>query len=144
VLVAAVVLATAFGLWRAVRDGRFRGTHRVKGVAPEPQPAPSEAAPVDGLDLELGERATLLQFSTAFCAPCRVTRRVLDEVASVVPGVSHVEIDAEHHLDVVRRLGVSRTPTTLVLDSGGREVSRAAGAPTRDAVMATLARVVEA
>ena len=145
-LVVAVALATAIGVWRAASDGRFRGTHRVKDVAPadEPAPAPAEAAPLDGLDHQLGERATLLQFSSAFCAPCRATRRVLDEVASVVPGVRHVEIDAEHHLDLVRRLGVTRTPTTLVLDSAGREVSRAAGAPKRDAVLATLARVVEA
>ena len=143
-LLVALVVATAFGLWRASRDGRFRGTHRVHDSAAAPEPSPSQAAPLDGLDLQLGDRATLLQFSSAFCAPCRATRRVLDEVASVVPGVRHVEIDAEHHLDVVRRLGVTRTPTTLILDAGGHEVSRAAGAPKRDAVLATLARVVQA
>jgi hypothetical protein len=59
-------------------------------------------------------------------------------VARIVPGVRHVEVDAEHHLDLVRRLGVLRTPTTLVLDPHGREVSRAAGAPTRQAVIASL------
>jgi thiol-disulfide isomerase/thioredoxin len=89
-------------------------------------------------DARLGERATLLQFSSAFCAPCRTTRRVLEDVARIVPGVSHVEIDAEHHLDLVRRLGIVRTPTTLVLDERGREVSRATGAPTRQAVIASL------
>jgi thiol-disulfide isomerase/thioredoxin len=140
VLVVAVVLATGFGLWRLARDGRFRGTHAVAGAA-ESAPAPEEPAALDGLGHDLGERATLLQFSSAFCAPCRVTRRVLGEVADVVPGVRHVEVDAEHHLELVRRLGVTRTPTTLVLDAGGREVSRASGAPTRDAVMATLGRV---
>jgi thiol-disulfide isomerase/thioredoxin len=90
-------------------------------------------------DGQLGERATLLQFSSAFCAPCRATRRVLEEVAGIVPGVRHVEIDAEHHLDLVRRLGVLRTPTTLVLDPQGREVTRASGAPTKQAVIASLA-----
>ena len=87
----------------------------------------------------LGERATLLQFSSAFCAPCRATRRVLDDVARIVPGVRHVEVDAEHHLDLVRRLGILRTPTTLVLDAHGREVTRASGAPTKQAVIASLA-----
>jgi thiol-disulfide isomerase/thioredoxin len=80
----------------------------------------------------------LLQFSSAFCAPCRATRRVLDDVARIVPGVRHVEVVAEHHLDLVRRLGILRTPTTLVLDPRGREVSRASGAPTRQAVIASL------
>ncbi len=89
-------------------------------------------------DGQLGERATLLQFSSAFCAPCRATRRVLEDVARIVPGVRHVEVDAEHHLDLVRRLGVLRTPTTLVLDPHGREVSRASGAPSKQAVIASL------
>ncbi len=144
VLVAALVLATAFGAWRAARDGRFRGTHTLREpAAPEAPPAPdSEPAPLDGLDHPLGERATLLQFSSAFCAPCRATRRVLADVAGIVPGVAHVEIDAEHHLDLVRRLGITRTPTTLVLDASGREVSRASGAPTKDAVLSTLAAAV--
>jgi thiol-disulfide isomerase/thioredoxin len=145
VLVAALVLASAFGVWRAARDGRFRGTHVLHTQA-EPDAADSsearEPAPLDGLDHPLGERATLLQFSSAFCAPCRATRRVLTDVAGIVPGVAHVEIDAEHHLDLVRRLGITRTPTTLVLDASGREVSRASGAPTRDAVLATLASAV--
>jgi thiol-disulfide isomerase/thioredoxin len=99
---------------------------------------------LDGTDLahELGERATLLQFSSAFCAPCRATRWVLADVAGAVPGVSHIEVDAEHRLELVRRLGVLRTPTTLVLDGHGREVSRAAGAPKKDEVLATLSRVI--
>jgi thiol-disulfide isomerase/thioredoxin len=88
----------------------------------------------------LGSRATLLQFSTAFCAPCRATRRVLADVAALVDGVVHVEVDAEHHLDAVRRLGVLRTPTTLVLDAAGHEVTRAAGAPRKEQVLAAVAR----
>ena len=93
------------------------------------------------MPVPLGERATLLQFSSAFCAPCRATRRVLGEVTDLVPGVTHVEVDAEHHLEVVRALRVLRTPTTLILDPAGREVSRAAGLPVRDQVLAALADV---
>ncbi|NYD57542.1 thiol-disulfide isomerase/thioredoxin [Nocardioides marinisabuli] len=93
-------------------------------------------------DAELGERATFVQFSSAFCAPCRVTRRTLGEVVEVVPGVAHLEIDAEHHLELVRRLDVLRTPTTLILDSTGHEATRAAGAPRKETVLATLASVV--
>jgi len=139
VLAAAVVLALGFGLWRAATDGRFAGTHRVKGGTEDA--AGAGAASVlagTSYDGQLGERATLLQFSSAFCAPCRATRRVLEEVARIVPGVAHVEIDAEHHLELVRRLGILRTPTTLVLDPRGHEVSRAAGAPSKQAVIASL------
>ncbi|MER5295563.1 thioredoxin family protein [Streptomyces pharetrae] len=94
------------------------------------------------LGAELGERATLVQFSSAFCAPCRATRRVLGEVAGMVPGVRHVEIDAEARLDLVRSLGVLRTPTVLVLDAGGRVVRRAAGQPRKADVIAALGEAV--
>ncbi|NML54658.1 thioredoxin family protein [Streptomyces sp. R302] len=87
---------------------------------------------------ELGERATLVQFSSAFCQPCRATRRVLDEVAAMVPGVAHVEIDAEEHLGLVRDLEVTRTPTVLVLDAAGVIVRRAAGQPRKADVIAAL------
>ena len=95
---------------------------------------------------ELGEdlcgRATLVQFSSAFCAPCRATRRVLGEVAGLVPGVAHIEIDAEAHLDLVRELDILKTPTVLVLDADGRVVRRATGQPRKEAVIAALGEVV--
>ncbi|WP_438364003.1 thioredoxin family protein [Streptomyces viridosporus] len=94
------------------------------------------------LGARLGERATLVQFSSAFCAPCRATRRVLGEVAGMVPGVAHVEIDAEARLDLVRRLEILKTPTVLVLDAGGRVVRRAAGQPRKADVIAALGEAV--
>ncbi len=143
IVVAAVVLGVGFGLYRLLTDGRFRGTRDLPVVEVRGAPAPSletawthvtAAIP----DARLGERATLLQFSSAFCAPCRATRRTLSEVAAVVPGVEHLEVDAEHHLELVRRLGILRTPTTLVLDAAGREVNRAAGAPRKEQVLSAL------
>ncbi|MFC8920573.1 TlpA family protein disulfide reductase [Streptomyces sp. NPDC057116] len=90
----------------------------------------------------LGERATLVQFSTVFCQPCRATRRTLAEVAAMVGGVAHVEIDAERHLDLVRELEIVKTPTVLVLDRHGRIVRRAAGQPRRADVIAALGHAV--
>ncbi|MBC3984561.1 thioredoxin family protein [Streptomyces sp. AC536] len=90
----------------------------------------------------LGERATLVQFSSAFCQPCRATRRVLAHAATLVDGVAHVEIDAEAKLSLVRRLGVRRTPTVLVLDADGRVVSTAEGQPRTADVIAAIGRAV--
>ncbi|MBT2387802.1 thioredoxin family protein [Streptomyces sp. ISL-11] len=95
-----------------------------------------------GIGAELGERATLVQFSSAFCQPCRATRRVLAEVAAMVEGVAHVEIDAEARLGLVRALGISATPTVLVLDAAGRVVRRASGQPRRADVIAALGAAV--
>lgn len=94
------------------------------------------------LGVEPGERATLVQFSSAFCQPCRATRRTLAEVAGMVEGVAHVEIDAEERLDLVRALGIRSTPTVLVLDRDGRIVRRASGQPRRADVIAALGRAV--
>ncbi|WP_244930177.1 thioredoxin family protein [Nocardioides sp. W7] len=141
--VAAVVVAVAFGLYRQYADGRFRA----RTANPTQVEAPKPGEPTDGLwasvtsalpDAERGERATLLQFSSAFCAPCRATRRTLADIAEVVPGVVHVEVDAEYHLELVRELGILRTPTTLILDGTGTEVTRAAGAPRKEQVLAAL------
>jgi thiol-disulfide isomerase/thioredoxin len=142
VLVTAVVVAAVLGLWWSLTNGVFRGTRRVGGgeTSAEQAPRPPANSVLLGTayDDQRGERGTLLQFSSAFCAPCRATRRVLADVAGAVPGVEHVEVDAEHHLDLVRALGVVRTPTTLVLDAGGREVTRATGAPRPAQVLAAL------
>jgi thiol-disulfide isomerase/thioredoxin len=88
--------------------------------------------------------ATLLQFSTAFCAPCRAVRRVSAEVVALLPEVRHVEVDAESHLDEVRELGIRRTPTLLILDAEGREVRRATGVPTKPHLIAALAELLPA
>ena len=140
VVVMALVAAIGFGLYRAAVDGRFRGTHRIRDDEPHPEAAPAPASALDGTAWadQLGERATLLQFSSAFCAPCRTTRHVLADVAARHDGVAHIEVDAEQHLDLIRRLGIMRTPTTLVLDRSGHEHVRAAGAPRREQVESAL------
>jgi thiol-disulfide isomerase/thioredoxin len=141
VLLVCVLSVVGFAMYRVATDGKFRGTRQTRvGAAKPAGETPATVLNAAGVAVPLGERATLLQFSSAFCAPCRATRRVLGEVAELVPGVTHVEVDAEHHLEVVRSLRVLRTPTTLILDPAGREVSRASGLPQRDQVLAALDR----
>ncbi|MBB6078713.1 thiol-disulfide isomerase/thioredoxin [Streptomyces paradoxus] len=132
VCVVVLAAASAYGVLQRRRSGRVRVRGRDDGKR------------LDAAELgaELGERATLVQFSSAFCAPCRATRRVLGEVAGVVPGVAHVEIDAEAHLDLVRRLDILKTPTVLVLDADGRVVRRATGQPRKADVIAALGEAV--
>ncbi|GIE76063.1 hypothetical protein Aph02nite_20130 [Actinoplanes philippinensis] len=85
---------------------------------------------------------TLLQFSSAFCAPCRAVRRISTEVATLLPAVQHVEVDAESHLAEVRELGIRRTPTLLIIDTEGREVRRATGVPAKPHLIAALAALL--
>jgi thiol-disulfide isomerase/thioredoxin len=97
-----------------------------------------DAALLAGLGVEKGPRATLLQFSSAYCAPCRAVSRISAEVAREVPGVRHVEVDADEHLDAVKALGIWRTPTLLVLDPAGRVVKRATGVPQKPHLIAAV------
>ena len=107
--------------------------------SPVPSADPADLRPLlRELGQTPGERATLVQFSSAFCAPCRATRRILSEVTALVPGVAHIEIDAESQLALVRQLGILKTPTTLVLDATGREIKRASGAPRKADVIAAV------
>jgi thiol-disulfide isomerase/thioredoxin len=135
VAVAALALATALGLvWRH-RNGVMRETVRAEDAEPERLGSAE-------LGTELGEKATLVQFSSAFCAPCRATRRVLTEITAVVDGVAHVELDAESHLDLVRRLNVLRTPTVFILDANGGIVRRGSGLPRKADIVAALGEAV--
>ena len=141
VLIVAIVAASAFGLWRAMTDGRLRGTRAIDTRPDQDGPRAveesAERAESPWAD-RLGDRATLVQFSSAFCAPCRTTRQVLGRVADELPGVVHIEVDAEHHLELVRELGIMRTPTTLILGPDGVERFRATGVPRHDQVIAAF------
>ena len=129
-MAASVVL----GVWYQRRNGRFR--EPVAEEAPE-----REVLTAEQIGHALGEKATLVQFSSAFCAPCRATRTLLTDVASKVDGVEAVEVDAESHLELVRQLDIMRTPTTFVLDARGAVVTRASGLPKREQVLKVLAGI---
>lgn len=139
----AVVGAVAFGLVRRRTDGTFRREVSAEQAASEAaagaQPGDEGVPDSDFAALgTLGQRATLVQFSSAFCAPCRATKVVLADVAEHTEGVTHIEIDAESHLELVRAHDIMRTPTTIVLDGSGREVARATGAPRREQVLSAI------
>ena len=121
-----LALATAYGLWYQ----RSRGKVVVKSDKGLITPAMIGA--------ELGARVTLVQFSSAFCSPCRATRMLLEDVTAEMSDVAYVEIDAEANLELVRTLDIRSTPTTLFLDRTGHEVGRAMGAPKRDQVLSAI------
>jgi thiol-disulfide isomerase/thioredoxin len=123
----------------AARNGAATNSAATDAAATAGAPRVSSAQ----LGQPLGERATLVQFSSAFCAPCRATRVILSEVAAVTSGVAHVEIDAESRLDLVRELGVMRTPTVLVLGADGQIVRRASGQPRKADVIGALGLAIE-
>ena len=140
VCIAALAVGGGAGLLYRARNGRVRGVPAARGSGPEATGPAEPALSAAEIGQPLGERATLVQFSTSFCAPCRATRQVLAEVAGMTDGVAHVEIDAESRLDLVRQLDVRRTPTVLVLGPEGQISQRASGQPRKADVIAAIGR----
>lgn len=126
-----LISATGFGLWYERTRGEFRKKKTVNG--------PKLSSAVIGS--ELGSRATMVQFSSAFCTPCRATKALLVDMVKTMPDVRYAHVDAEANLELVRELDIRSTPTTLFLNSAGIEVGRAMGTPKRAQVHAALAAI---
>lgn len=129
VLVGVFLLTLSFGGYRALTNGRPTRT--------------TSAAVMSDSGGELGQTATFVQFSSEFCAPCRATAKLLDEVSSARPGVLHREVDVATELDLAQEWGIMRTPTVLLLDGGGRLHSKIVGVPRRDAIVQALDGLAE-
>ena len=127
-LLVVLALAIAFGVWYTRSRGEFRRKKTVNG--------PKLDASVIGV--ELGSRVTMVQFSSAFCSPCRATKALLEDMVKTMPDVRYAHIDAESHLELVRQLDIRSTPTTLFLNAAGVEVGRAMGTPKRSQVLAAV------
>jgi thiol-disulfide isomerase/thioredoxin len=127
VLLGTLVLASVAGLVLRARNGRVRTTRAVATLPADVRDVLHPEAPV-----------TLVQLSTTFCAPCRQARTVLSDLASATAGVHHTEVDLTDRPDLARALSVLRTPTTLAVDPGGRELLRVGGVPNRKALLDAL------
>jgi thioredoxin-like negative regulator of GroEL len=134
VLVVVLAVASAAGWGIRLRSGRFRA----QAAAADPGMTLTAA----DLGVPLGQRATLVQFSTDFCAYCGPTRELLAEVARSRDGVALVEIDATERLDLARRLNVLSTPTVLVLASDGSIARRSSGQQRSSEVLAAVRGVL--
>jgi thiol-disulfide isomerase/thioredoxin len=150
VLVVVLAAASAAGFGLRSRRGRFR-TGESRSASPYlTDPADSPQSPfaddlltAADLGAPLGERATLVQFSTEFCTYCGPTRELLAEVARERDGVAFVEIDAAKRMDLTRRLRVLSTPTVLVLNSGGAIERRSSGQPRKPDLLAAVGAVLD-
>ena len=122
--------ATAYGFWYQ----KSRGKIQAKAIS-------GKALTASIIGGDLGSRATLVQFSSAFCTPCRATKALLSDMVKTMPDVRYAHIDAESHLELVRELNILSTPTTLFLNGAGVEVGRAMGTPKRAQVLAAVAAI---
>jgi thiol-disulfide isomerase/thioredoxin len=133
VLLAVLALSVAFGVYRKVSDGRLR-----EEIVPPLQGLTEHLH----LDHDHPPQVTFLQFSSEFCQPCRVTNKLLDEVTNSFPAICHIELDVVEHMDLVKTYGITRTPTTLIIDKSGTVHFRATGVPKKAELTAAVTDLV--
>jgi thiol-disulfide isomerase/thioredoxin len=131
VVVAALAVTAVAAWWLRAGNGAVRTVERGEGVSSN---AVFERLGVRPADADL----TVVQFSTAFCGPCRATKARLQQLQTTRPGLAVVQVDAESHLEEVRELDVRRTPTLFYLDREGRLIGRSSGAPRPDELTALV------
>lgn len=104
---------------------------------------PQQPAPLPP-DSQLGTRATIVQFSSAFCQPCRATRRTVTQVVEdvAISGINVIEIDADDNLALTRAWDIELTPTVVFLDAAGCEVHRGSGQPRTADIVAGLGKAI--
>jgi thiol-disulfide isomerase/thioredoxin len=130
VLAVALAATAAAAWWLRTRNGAVRAV-------------PEAAADLSPAFERLGARPaeadlTVVQFSTAFCGPCRATKARLHQLQATRPGLAVLQVDAESHLDEVRELDVRRTPTLFYLDRRGALIGRSSGAPRPEELTALV------
>jgi thiol-disulfide isomerase/thioredoxin len=151
VLLVALAVATTAGVAVRRRMGKihtfFVRTDHPGSPVPSPPPASGPRAlpalTAEDLGESLGEKATLVQFSTEFCAYCGPTRTLLGELARERAGVAVVEIDAAERMDLTRSMRVFSTPTVLVLGSDGTVTARSTGKPEKADLSQALLSVLD-
>src|SRR4051794_29716307 len=131
VVVAALVVTAVAAWWLRARNGAVRAAGEGAGV--------EQAGVFDRLGVRPADAdLTVVQFSTAFCAPCRATKARLEQLQATRPGLAVVHVDAESHLDEVRELDVRRTPTLFYVGRDGALLGRSSGAPRPDELAALV------
>ena len=83
----------------------------------------------------------LVDFTAAWCPPCRVMKPVLAELAAERDDVKIVQLDVDADQRTAAEYGVLSMPT-FILFRDGREVQRLVGARPRKRLEAELAAVL--
>jgi thiol-disulfide isomerase/thioredoxin len=125
-LVFVLISASGIGIYYQRRAGVIKRKKRLRL-------SPAE------LGSDYGDRATIVQFSTTFCSSCRAAKALIKDVVKDQSDIKYLEIDAESNLELVRKVDIKSTPTTLFLDRAGFEIARATGAPKRDQLIKVVA-----
>jgi len=143
-----VVTCTSCGQKNRVAFGRLSAAARC-GQCKQPVALPGEPIEVHSsavFDRLIAEATlpVLVDYWAPWCGPCRMVAPELKKVASRQAGRAIVlKVNTDELSDLGQRFGIRSIPTMAVF-SGGREVTRSAGARPADEIEALLGQAVAA
>jgi thioredoxin 1 len=71
-----------------------------------------------------------LQFSAAWCGPCKMLTPIMEQVKA--QGIPVEKIDVDANPDMSTKFGIRSVPTVILVDNNGNEVKRSTGVQTAD------------
>ena len=142
-----LALTTVFGLYWRSQQGKLK-TPAVEGnrisneeISKIIRHKSSFMVNSDLLDqhqIQLGKNVTLLQFSSAFCSPCKATAHVISQIVTGMDDVVYIQVASEENLKLVEKFDIKSTPTVIFFNRDGLEVGRAVGIPTKEQVIISI------
>ena len=145
--IAILALTTVFGLYWRSQQGKLK-TPAVEGnrisneeISKIIRHKSSFMVNSDLLDehqMQLGKNVTLLQFSSAFCSPCKATAVVISQIVQGMDDVVYIQVASEENLKLVEKFDIKSTPTVIFFNRDGIEVGRAVGIPTKEQVIISI------
>ena len=125
-----LALASVFGFWWRQNQGQLK---KAKG--------PHNFISKSEIGIDLGSRVTIVQFSSAFCSPCKATAQIIKNLIKDMDDVAYVQIQSEENITLIEKFDIKSTPTVIFFNGMGMEVGRATGTPTNQQVLAAIASV---
>jgi thiol-disulfide isomerase/thioredoxin len=125
-----LLIASVFGFYWRSQQGKLKAPAQIHNFISS-----------DEIGIELGSRVTIIQFSSAFCSPCKATAQIISTLIRDMDDVKFVQIKSEENLKLVEKFDIKSTPTVIFFNSHAMEVGRAVGIPTNQQVLASIAAV---
>ena len=87
------------------------------------------------------EDVSVIQFSAAWCGPCKVLSPILEELSSEVDGVEFVKLDVDQHPEIAGANGVMGVPTVVML-KGGEVKERFVGVQPKEVIKEKVSALI--
>ena len=94
-------------------------------------------------DILQAKKMVLLDVWAPWCAPCRGMEPILDAVEQETKDWAEIiKLDASVEMELAQELGVSGLPTFLIFKDG-KIVESAAGARSKDSLLALMSKAIQ-